>query len=386
MSRNEVLDARNWKLPDPKIMLAKLKGEMPKNKGNFKVIGENLKPLDFYCYLKARFGDPNGFAMTLKDPSSDNLIHWNYSLMCKENIIEIWGKTAQTEIYVEWFSLFRKKSWDVLVDSIKADFTNYGTKMAEVRKGLERWRLFVNPYKRLKTTIDTYSSRLRDLHVDEVELPENPTKENEMKSFLKEFQRCIDTYNEASALSMSLRMVVPVLAESFINLLIFVLRKDELKEDERLYEDFIRRPIDVRVKGLHLHCVGFAKGINAKAVQFKEFHTLMNSRNDFLHGNVDPARLTLDEVFFDGTIPIFKEHQGFARRALGGTLRHIEPSAALHDLEVVQAFEAFVLDHLQPSIKSQIEMVLNARQPGWREDTKKVGVLFPDHVFTSFLY
>jgi hypothetical protein len=47
--RNDVLDARNWELPNPKIMLAKLKGEMPRNKSNFKVIGDNLRPIEFYC-------------------------------------------------------------------------------------------------------------------------------------------------------------------------------------------------------------------------------------------------------------------------------------------------------------------------------------------------
>jgi hypothetical protein len=50
---NDILDVRNWELPDPKVMLAKLTGEKPRNEGNFKVIGENLRPLDFYCYLKA---------------------------------------------------------------------------------------------------------------------------------------------------------------------------------------------------------------------------------------------------------------------------------------------------------------------------------------------
>jgi hypothetical protein len=384
--RNEVVDARNWNLPDPKIMIAKLNGQIARNKGNLKVSGDALRPVDFYCYLKARFGEPNGFAMTLRDPSSDNLIQWNYTLMCRENVIEIWGKTAQIEIFVEWFSTFRMKSWETLFANIKSDFQNYGTRMSEIRNGLERWRLFVNPYTRLKTTIDLYSSRLRELRVDEVRLPEDPIRSKDSKSFYKELQTCIEIYKEASALAMSLRMIVPVLAESFINLLIFVLRKRELREDERLYENFIRQPIDVRVKGLHLHCDGFAKGIVAHAKQFKDFQTLMNSRNDFLHGNVDPAGLALDEVFFDGTIPLFKESQSFARRALGGTLQHIEPTAALRDLEVVQAFETFVLDHLQTRMKPQIKMILRDRQPGWREDTKKVGVLLPSQVYSAFLY
>ena len=44
--------------------------------------------------------------------------------------------------------------------------------------------------------------------------------------------------------------------------------------------------------------------MDATSERFKNFHTLMNGRNDFLHGNVDPTKLKFDSVFFDyGTIP-----------------------------------------------------------------------------------
>ncbi len=50
--------------------------------------------------------------------------------------------------------------------------------------------------------------------------------------------------------------MTPVLAEAFINLVIFIMRKDELKRNQRQYDEYIRQQIDTRVFDLHLKCNG----------------------------------------------------------------------------------------------------------------------------------
>lgn len=38
-------------------------------------ITNELKPVDLFCYLSAKYGDPNGILTLLKEEDSDNLIH-----------------------------------------------------------------------------------------------------------------------------------------------------------------------------------------------------------------------------------------------------------------------------------------------------------------------
>jgi hypothetical protein len=175
-------------------------------------------------------------------------------------------------------------------------------------------------------------------------------------------------------------MIAPVLAESFINLLIFLLAKPEIRADERLYGDTIRREIDLRVKTLHLNCVGFRTPVDATADVFKKFHTAMNGRNDFLHGNIDPLRLRYDTVHFDGTIPLPDRYQNMSELALVNSLIHVEPEKALADVKTVDEFIAFVLQHLDSSVRTTVEIFMKTSNPGWREDTKRAGVLFPPHI------
>ena len=53
------------------------------------VIRKTLSPVDVYCYLKARFGEPNGFQNRLRHDTSDNLFHWDFNL-----------KAAREDVYI----------------------------------------------------------------------------------------------------------------------------------------------------------------------------------------------------------------------------------------------------------------------------------------------
>jgi hypothetical protein len=66
---------------------------------------------------------------------------------------------------------------------------------------------------------------------------------------------------------------------------------------------------------------------------------------DFLHGNINPAKLAYRDVFFDGTIPLPKRYEDMAELAAA-------------------------------------EMFMDTLDPGWNDDKKRPGVLFPRHHMT----
>ena len=116
--------------------------------------------------------------------------------------------------------------------------------------------------------------------------------------------------------------------------MIFILARHELKNDARLYQDYIRKDIDVRVKLLHINCVEFERPINSEDAAYKDFHSLMNDRNDLLHGNIDPRKLSYETVYFDKTIPLFTELQGLAKNSLGVSLVGAEPLESLKRIKI----------------------------------------------------
>jgi hypothetical protein len=148
----------------------------------------------------------------------------------------------------------------------------------------------------------------------------------------------------------------------------------------------IRKDVDVRLKLLHINCVGFAKAIDTNDQLYKDFHSLMNERNDLLHGNIDPEKLSYETVYFDKTIPLFTEPQGLARNSLGVSLKGVEPEVTLKRVELVRSFIAFIISHLEKPYREQISLILDKRELGWRSDTKRIGILFADVIAEGYAF
>jgi hypothetical protein len=289
--------------------------------------------------------------------------------------------------------------WVSLIDAIKMDFGRLGHDMNNARKDLEKWRLFYNPYHRLEKTVTTYYEALAELIKSDLKLPADPPTHSSvftpsgvslekarMDEYLSNFHALADKYSRAADLSACLRLLCPVWAEAFINFVIFALSREEIKKDERLYQDYLRRDIDIRVKLLHVNCMGFVKPIDASDQHFKNFHSLMNDRNDLLHGNIDPDKLGYETVFFDGVIPLFTEPQGLARNSVGISLIGIEPEATLKRVETVRNFIDYIISHLEVPYGEQLRWMLKNRELGWRPLTKRIGILFPDYIAEGFFY
>jgi hypothetical protein len=92
-------------------------------------------------------------------------------------------------------------------------------------------------------------------------------------------------YSKGLGLCFGIRSMLPVMAEAFVNLLLFALMRPELKSNQRLRDNTIRQPIDIRIMNLSVTCTGFESQVDYKHAAFKAYHTLVNERNDLLHGD-----------------------------------------------------------------------------------------------------
>lgn len=94
------LDLSSWRAFSQDEVLAHVQGiyESKKDgsrKGCLLAVRRHLSPLDMYCYLKARFGEPNGFQNVLRKDDSENLIHWDFNLWAGAAQIYICGMGAK---------------------------------------------------------------------------------------------------------------------------------------------------------------------------------------------------------------------------------------------------------------------------------------------------
>jgi hypothetical protein len=123
-----------------------------------------VRPADLFCYLGARFGTPNGLQNLLRSDDSDNLFHWDWTLRHEAGLVQIVGMNFRTEITI--FGLPPEDSHkSAVIEQIKADFPNHSAGMGNIRKGLEHWTEFVNPYQRVRRAVQRLMEMLDALEL-----------------------------------------------------------------------------------------------------------------------------------------------------------------------------------------------------------------------------
>lgn len=358
-----------------------MQGEKLPKGGEMWEFTNEIKPLDLYCYLHAKYGKPNGLQNFFRSDDSDNLIQWEWTLAGEFGLTSIQGHNFRSEVHLNGDFEGKGLTLEMFIEQIKSDIVNYGKQISELRKDLEKWTQFVNPYHRIALAVQQHMNKLDDLSIDPAKdrVPQ-PTSAEEMNDFGDKWTAVTEKYSYALGLSFGLRSMLPVLAESFINLALFLLCKPEIKANDRLFQNTLRQPIDIRVQSLHLNCIGFKDIVDYSSIVCKKFHTLMNERNDLLHGNLEVNKLSIGDVFFNGTVPLFIEYEDFWDKSIGVSMNSIKFDSIKSDRQVVDDFIQYVLSKMNSQISKQLENIMGKGQLGFNKKTGRVGVLFPEHL------
>jgi hypothetical protein len=373
-----IFEPEHWEKPSPRAMLDfmdRLKTTEKPN-GSMLVFRKQLSPLSFYKYLVARFGQPYGFQTMAKKPhDSDNLFHWDYLLKAGDTWLHMQG--GNRDVHVAVFGRrMSSKNWAKFAKALKGDFGRCGREMAAFGATLEKWSVVSNRF----ALIADACAGFHELLTDEQDLPDFAPGKRRSNAGIKRYNKHVEKIgkraNRVFSASLSLDLITPVLAEAFINLVIFMTRKDELKRNPRQYEHYIRQPIDTRVFDLHLKCNYFTAGVDPNSDEYKAFKRVMDRRNHNLHGNIDPSKDAIETVYFDNFTPVYE-------RGADPILELFKNKEAVFDVAGVVAryhdvhtFLIYVLGLIEAKPRAEIEMMMEESTFGYDVSRERPGRLF----------
>lgn len=352
-----------------------------KDKPRFKtswVLKNEIKAVDLYCYLGARFGAPNGVQNIVRSDSSDNLVHWEWMIKSKTRFIIIHGLNYRSEVWITG-EKFTDAEKNELIVQLRADFQSHGEKMGKIRNILEHWTEFINPYKRVRNSVLKLLSEINALKLDATtdKVPEITDNIN-LKTIEKIWIEQATKYSRALGFSFGVRSMLPVMAEAFVNLILHNLMKPELAKDTRLREAIIRSPIDVRIKSLSNNCHGFKQQIDYSIQACKDYHSLVNDRNDLLHGNIVIDKLKFNDLYFHGKVPLFKNYSSMWERAFGIEQQFVGLDVINNELKIVDSLTEYLLSCLVDQVREQVEYVAGQLFLAVNSENGRLGVLFPE--------
>lgn len=386
MMAPKCLDIQSWRRPSSQELaeyVEALMGDGPKGMGSFLAVRTQLTTLDMYCYLKARFGEPNGLQSFVRSDDSDNLFHWDFNLKVGDDDLYIVGMSREIHILVS--APMRDEDWKALILAIKRDFGRIGPEKSAVQAKLEKWFVFPNKFVSIAELCADHHATIVDVLAagDPFKLDTTAAIRAAPPPSQDDTDRVLSVPTTDPALygaCLQLSLLTPIMAEAFINMVVLMLCRPEVRSDRRQYEAFVRDHIDRKIFELFYKCEGFATPIDMTSETYKAFKRVMDKRNHAIHGNIDPVAEQVDLVFFDGKRPLYPsggDHVGEFHASLAKLYR---PEEAIADYEATQLMLLDIADALKPEAKTGFWMVMNDAFPGFDVNRKKCGHLFPDRI------
>jgi len=354
----------------------------PKKRGSNLIIQKMASPFDIYTYLHARFGPPNGLQTFLARDDSDNLFHWDYYLKAAGKSLTFTG--AAQEVHVWFNDNLSDAECLKFIENLKVDFRRVGRSKREFAATLEKWNIFPNQYLSIaERCADLYESIETALpKVNRAIFGDNFSYKN-LQTHINN-KTLVKLITRLTTAPTELAVLMPVMFESFIGLLISGLIKPELKQNQRMFESFRRSPLDIKIMDLANRCKGFKRPIDYNNPSFSRYRNIINKRNDIIHGNIDPSKDVLYNVYFHNKIPIYKSGGDRIQQYFISLLDQYKPQQVLEDYIATHDFIAEILGHLEPQVRESLLLVMGDSQPGWDEKRNIFGHLFPHRVVTSY--
>jgi hypothetical protein len=262
----------------------------------------HLKPVDVYAYLRARFGQPNGFQNLLRKDDSDNIAHWDFQLKAENEDVYICGHLRKVHFTVS--EKLTDEEWKELINAIKADFSRVAKDKSAIVKSFKKYILFQNKYAAI-------ANLCADLHASILDSPGPvdaiyPTEaEESLEVYEKSMGERPKRVEKLFGDCLKLRLLMPIMPEAYINMLILTFCKNSIRDDETAYNSFLKSNIPARLELLSINCDGFSKAADRTVHGYGDFMTIINRRNFALHGNVDPIREPIEVVYFEEQRPLF---------------------------------------------------------------------------------
>lgn len=345
------------------------------------VLQKTISPFDAYTYLHARFGAPNGLQTFLARDDSDNLFHWDYYLKAGDATLQFVGATEEVHVWFE--GRFSDADCRTFIANMRADFGRVAEEKGRFASSLEKWNIFPNQYlaiaNRCAELYDTICDALPKVEkkiVADNLATQNLAREKNNKSHAKLMTAITTAPTELSVL-------IPVMFESFIGLLVAGFIRPEIKRNQAAFTAFVRLPLNQKLERLADNCRGFARPIEQNNPVFGRYWSVVNRRNDLIHGNVDPVRDALEVVYFHGKRPLYKSGGDRIRQLWLRLIDQYNPWGVVDDYLAMHAFIIEILDHLTPANRNSLGYIMGDSQPGWDNKRKIYGILFPEVVATS---
>jgi hypothetical protein len=303
MMDDNLNDIANWS-NDPKIFMEKFLGDKEKRD---KVYSHDLRELKIdhintYCLLKAKVSNsPRGFyTMLIKGFPIDNLFWWDFIIESERGFVQIYRTQSKIELMTNIKDFDAKTFFD-------HNLNKYKQEIKQIKEELEEHTIFINHFDSYYQCVNELWKEIKKLEIDPIEIEEKLEKdESEFKDHLEKF---ISDNIKFHSFAKSLLLNSAFLIESYINMIIRLSAKEELKEYPNILKKHLQSNFSEKLKNLKYYSKIFKKDINLQDQEVIDVLKVMTHRNKYVHSDLSSKLNEIGTVYFDHLFPVFPNYE-----------------------------------------------------------------------------
>ena len=337
---------------------------------------KELSPAGLYLYLLGRFGPPNGVLTKLRerDEKVKRSVLWHYMLGWRKRHLHVICYPYRVDIIFGPGQEVDVTS-AAMAEMLSRGMERHRAQVATARSQVERYRSFLNPLSHILDSIQRMLARAEDLDRNLIKSKPHPETLEDIQWHHENHEKHAAAAAELSSCCLSVRMMSPVAAEMFVNLIIFNLFKSDWQPKDAK-DKFKRASIIERVKELADTCGGFSTKPDMDATPMRGFLDLMNRRNDLLHGNIKPESRVEDDFQVHEGVPTIMKFRSMFDRALGPTINAFPLEEAKRDHQAALEFMQYLLSCLQDEWKAEFALMIESIDLHYGMRCKQVRALY----------
>ncbi len=339
--------------------------------------------LRLFALLKWRIGAPNGpFTHLLQTPTGDPdaPFKWDF-LFVPTGELKLQIIRGVQGIEVWWWGAESTEA-DILA-YLRSNLAKYEREIDGVIGGLEQYTLIMNPYVRHRAIARLAADELDKIHPVEPQHPSGVPASGAMREYVERYREFMQMVNRQASLMLLLVTESAFMAESYLNLLIAILVRPEIRATRTILEECLLRNWRPKIQRLHIDCRGFPKAADPGDARVGNAKKLFDIRNRVAHSYPDREAMAVGKMWFDQSFPVLEQAVAFSKLAvvLSNQLPSLEE--ARFCWKAANALVDFLTGLVDERIRDEIRMAAQADPLGFSETKQIYGVPFGPAVIMS---
>lgn len=300
---------------------------------------EKLTPYQAYRVLKEQFGQPNS------DMFDDMKTQWMYALQTDEANFEVYD----WKIFSWSIGVYLKPSATRTAEDVAKDFELALEHQASKQNSAIKERLKSPDGLVIENPFFTYRETADSIH-ELVDKLKNPKESSEGALSFEGWMKHYDLCRAAFILYLSS-------VEGLVNLIYELYLRKELRE-KRIYDRISREQIDLKLRLAPVYCECFKEGVlDPENDAFKNFHSLANLRNDFVHANL--TKPMMNPVIYEDDFEFVINVDSATSIGIPSNFREFESQHVEMAKNITQALIDYVVEAMTPRYRREFEAIVN---------------------------